>query len=185
MGRAILAFVIGAVCGIAATLYFRPHPNHSTEIVFPDTNSVDGARMGSDDFLFATGTLTGEGVEHKNNLVQVDCYKSEGRCLVFEVDQIAENQLGDVYWPLDFPISRWDPLLVTATTSENSLSGYPGGCIRSTVNLERESRHGEVSVEFVEEPINQADKICQNSPTSFASGPSKSLLSGSANRQGQ
>jgi hypothetical protein len=136
----------------------------TTEIVFPDENSIDSARFGNDDFITATGTLTGEGVKHKNNAVQVSCYEPEKRCLVFQVEQIGDNQLGDIYPPSIFPISRWEPSLVVATSDNDSLSGYPSGCIRSTVNLGRESGHEKVSVEFVEEPINQADKNCQNTP---------------------
>jgi len=54
--------------------------------------------------------------------------------------------------------------MVTATTSEDGLSGYPDGCIRLNVNLECESSHEKVPVEFAEEPINQAQKICRNTP---------------------
>jgi hypothetical protein len=162
--RAVLALVLGVVLGVGATLYLQPHPYTTTEIVFPMANSVEGAFVGSDDFIYVTGTLTGEGVDHKNNLVQVACYKSDMRCLVFHVEQIGDNQLGDVYWPLAFPISRWEPLLVVAASDEDSLRGYLTGCIRSTVNLGRESSHQKVSAEFVGEPINQAEKICQNTP---------------------
>lgn len=164
MGRAILAFVIGAICGVVATLFLEPRPYHTTEIVFPMENSIDLARFGNDDFIAASRALTGEGVRHKNNTVQVSCYKPEMRCLVFQIEQIGDNQLGDIYPPLVFPISRWEPSLVLATTSQDSLSGYPSGCIRSTVNLGRESSQEKVSTEFVEEPINQADKLCQNTP---------------------
>jgi hypothetical protein len=46
MGRAILALVIGAVCGITATLYlFPPHPYAAKEIVFPDASSLDMGRF--------------------------------------------------------------------------------------------------------------------------------------------
>jgi hypothetical protein len=164
MERAVLAFVIGAIFGVVATLYLEPRPSHTNEIVFPMENTIDLARFGNDDFIAASGALTGEGVRHKNNTVQVSCYKSEMRCLVFQVEQIGDNLLGDIYPPLVFPISQWEPALVVATTSQDSLSGYPSGCIRSTLNMARESSQEKVSTEFVEEPINSADQNCQNTP---------------------
>ncbi len=139
MGRTIL--LIGAVCGVAAVLYLRPHHYVAKQIVFPVASSVDMGRV-NDNYVGATGTLTGEGVRHENNAVEISCYKSEGRCLLFRVEQIGDNYLnliGPIGMPTVFLITRWDPSLVVATNDEDSLSGYPGGCIKSTVNLGRDS----------------------------------------------
>ena len=95
---------------------------------------------------------------YKNNTVLVSCYKSLGQCFAFEVDDIGLHTTGHIPLPVIFSITRWEPSLVVATTG-----GYPRDCVRQTVNLARD-RDKKVSVEFVEEPINQAKKICQNTP---------------------
>jgi hypothetical protein len=93
-------------------------------------------------------------------------------CYVFKIEQIGKNQIGDLDWPMVFPISKWEPTLIVATYRGGAESLYPEDCILSTLNVGRgtgymgqhEGSGDPVSVELVEEPINQSLPICANTP---------------------
>jgi hypothetical protein len=81
-----------------------------------------------------SGTLTGDGVRHKNNSVSVTCYKTRQECIIFEVDQIGPNQIGRLDAPHIYPIGdgtnmRLSPqtLLIcgVAGRRQSVLSGKP------------------------------------------------------------
>ncbi len=160
-------FVLGACCGAVLTLYFLPKPFHQANIIFPNKQSFDAARFGSDNFIVLNGTLTGEGLRHENKAVQIACYRDAMRCFIFHIVQIGDYplyQLGDLDLPIALSISRWEPNLVVATADDDSLSSYPNGCIKSTLDLVR--NNGNVDGELIEEPINSTEPICKNTPSS-------------------
>jgi hypothetical protein len=174
----LLVFSIGAVCGFGAAFYFSlTRANEDSDIIFPDRSSWDPSQRSNngffDGFVATNGTLTGDGLPlNKNNAFQVSCYKSHMDCYVFKIEQIGKNQIGDLDWPMVFTISQWKPTLIVATYEGGAASGYPEECIRSTLNIgrgtgyvgPREGSGDPVSVELIEEPINQSSPKCAYTP---------------------
>ena len=160
-------FALGSCCGAILTFYFLPRPFYQTNILFPDKQSFDARSIGNDNFIVLNGTLKGEGLRHENNAIQIACYREVGHCVFFHIDQIGEYplyQVGDLDLPFTLTISKWEPNLVVATANYDSLSGYPGGCIKSTLDLVRSN--GNVDGELIEEPVNSTEPICKNTPSS-------------------
>jgi hypothetical protein len=83
-----------------------------------------------------SGTVTGDGVRYKNNSVNVTCYKDYSECLVVEIDQIGERQVGSLDTPLYFPIIKWDAYEVIAELD------VLGSCLSDTIRLDRRTKTG-------------------------------------------
>jgi hypothetical protein len=83
-----------------------------------------------------SGTVTGDGVRYKNNSVNVTCYKDYSECLVVEIDQIGERQVGSIDTPLYFPIIKWDSYEVIAELD------VLDSCLSDTIRLDRRTKTG-------------------------------------------
>jgi hypothetical protein len=85
----------------------QPPRNASEDMIFGIKAFSDNPQN-SGGFVSISGTLTGDGVGHKNNTVNVSCYKDRFECLISSIEQIASNQLGSLYPPINYPITKWD-----------------------------------------------------------------------------
>lgn len=161
----LLAFGLGAAsAAIGFLAYSGSSPLPVAAIIFPDKSALDGGTIGNDAFVAETGTLTGKGVPHPNNSVQVACYRDWMRCVVFRIDQTG-SKISSVGWPMIFTISDWQPDRITAEDKNEDISGYPAACVKSTLNVLRGKSNSEVSAEFVEQPQNTTDPACRNTLT--------------------
>ncbi len=84
-----------------------PKGERQQEIVFDRKAFFDSAQTTGDGYVYVAGTLTGEGVQYKNNTTAVVCYKDRMECLTYGVNQIGSNQIGRLDSPLAYPITKW------------------------------------------------------------------------------
>jgi hypothetical protein len=85
------------------------------------------------------------------------------RCLVFRVEQIGNNQIGDLDPTIVFKITEWQPSLIVAINDDDPIRGYPADRIKSTLNIQGTSMTT-VTTEWIEEPVNPTLPICKNTP---------------------
>jgi hypothetical protein len=131
--------------------------SESENMIFGIKVFYDSAETATGDgFVTIKGTLTGDGVDYKNNSINVACYKDRGECLVSSIEQISSNQLSSLNGPSIYPITKWDAYEVIATGSSNAED-----CRKVTINLERKTQ----TAVWVEEPINQSRAACKDADT--------------------
>jgi hypothetical protein len=149
---------IGWLLAIGATSVLWPRPSQPRpatgveDIVFSVKVFYDSARSTGDGIVSIIGTLSGEGLAHKNNAVLVACYKDRRECLTFSVDQIGPNQVSRLEIPLPYQVVKWATDEVVAT------SGDAFDCRKVTISLVRKSG----TAVWVEEPINQVRASCKD-----------------------
>jgi hypothetical protein len=56
-----------------------------------------------------------------NNVIRIWCYQSKRQCSALHIDQIGNNQIGDIDEPILLSVSRWDPSLIVATDGSGLL----------------------------------------------------------------
>lgn len=107
-------------------------------------------------YVYVAGTLTGEGVAHRYNTVQVTCYKDRQVCQTNSIEGISKQycQLSRLDAPFELAVDRWDENEVQASASS-------GLCSKSTVIINLKS---EVAL-WVEEPRNTYDTSCAHADT--------------------
>lgn len=121
-------------------------------IVFDSKAFFDGG----EGYVYAAGTLTGEGVQYKNNTTAVVCYKDRMECITYGVEQIGPNQIGRLDAPSAFPITKWDSYEIVASGPGDAVD-----CRKVTISIVRKTE----LVVWVEEPINQATAACRSADT--------------------
>jgi hypothetical protein len=144
---AVLAFATGIVLSYLILNARHTQQQTQQDIIFPIKAFADSGAPS--DVVSATGRWTGDGVGYKNNAVNVTCIKGSGECTFYEVDQIGENQIGEVGPPDFLDIKSWNDFEVVA--SEDNL------CARTTINVDRHREY----VELVQQPINQSTLACE------------------------
>lgn len=158
-GLAIIALIGWLVALGAIWILFRPQPQPFSGpegIVFGKKVFYD-----SGEFVYITGTLTGDGLAYKNNTAMIACYHDRKECLFLSVDQIGPHQIGRLESPSVFPIVKWDTSEIMATDSYPIYSSHPVDCRKVTISIERKSE----SAVRVEEPINQTRAACKDADT--------------------
>ncbi len=100
------------------------------------------------------GTIIGDGVGYKNNTRTIDCRKDRMECEVVSIDQIGPNQVGDLFPPTTYSITKWDMHEVVATSGDNIFE-----CEKTTININLDAG----TTEWVQEPINQSVPNCKDS----------------------
>ena len=105
--------------------------------------------------VFASGTLTGEGVASRNNTVAIDSDQETMECTIIDVVQVGPNQVGDIQVPLRYEVTQWDEDIVVARSPDIMF------CRRETISIVKRSE----IVVWVNEPINQSDARCVNAGT--------------------
>jgi hypothetical protein len=126
-----------------------------TDVIFSVKVFYDSARTTGDGIVSITGTLTGDGVGHKNNAVLIACYKDVRECLTYSVQQIGPNMIGRLEIPAAYPVVKWAADEIVATGSDLA------SCRKVTISVVRKT---ETAV-WVEEPINQARAACIDADT--------------------
>jgi hypothetical protein len=166
-------FLMGVFCGVVAlALYIGQNKSGAdTDIILPDKSIYDNADD-VDGFVSIQGTLTGEGLLHTNNVIRIWCYQSKMQCSALHIDQIGNNQIGDIDEPILLSVVKWDRSIIVATDSNATISYYPVACIKTTLNIER-SKDGD-SGEWIEEPINPTLPECKHTPTAIRKWPIES-----------
>lgn len=146
-----LAFV--AVLLLLARNVFRADLKGNTDIIFSSKVFYDSGQSSGDEYVYASGTLTGEGLAYPNNTVVVICYKDRRECLSYSIDQIGPNQLSRLEAPDIYPVTNWTPLEVVASGPGDTMK-----CHKVTISLERKLE----TALWVSEPVNQASAACKN-----------------------
>ena len=127
------------------------------QIVFAPKAFFDSAQTGpGEGSVYISGTLSGDGVNYKNNTVAITCYKDRMECLTYSVAQIGPNQVGRLDSPASYPVSKWDSYEIVATEPE-----LPMNCRKVTISIVRKS----ATAVWVEEPINQSSAACKDAET--------------------
>ena len=127
------------------------------QIVFAPKAFYDSSQTTGEGYMYVAGTLTGDGVAHKNNTVAVTCYKDRMECLTYSVEQIGPNQVGRLDAPTSYPVTKWDAYEIVATAA-----GDAGvDCRKVTISIVRKSE----TVVWIEEPINQSRAACKDADT--------------------
>ena len=119
----------------------------------------------SDMSLYVFGTLTGDGVPYPNNSMSVTYERAgttlndwPGKCLVVEVDQIGDNQIGRIDAPQVYPIARLSNYEIVATDDPERLHR----CRITIISINRKTE----LVTWIEQPNPQADPVdCVNAET--------------------
>jgi hypothetical protein len=148
----VLTITIGAAAGGPALA--------EKKIVFDTIKAF----FDSDVSVYVSGTLTGDSVPYPNNSMSVTCEKAgttldwPGKCLVVEVPQIANNQIGRIDAPEVYSIARWSDYEVVATDDPERLHR----CRITIISINRKTK----SVTWIEQPNPQADPLdCVNFDT--------------------
>ena len=126
------------------------------QIVFDRKAFFDSGQSSGDGYVYVAGTLTGEGVQYKNNTTAIVCYKERMECVTYGVEQIGPNQIGRLDSPLAYPVTKWDSYEIVAAGA-----GDTANCRKVTISIVRQTE----LVVWVEEPINQASAACKNADT--------------------
>jgi hypothetical protein len=139
-----------------ATFGCARHDELDHQIVFAPKAFFDSAQTTGEGYVYAAGTLTGDGVRHKNNTVAVTCYKDRMECLTYSVEEIGSNQVGRLDAPASYPVTKWDAFEIVATGSADSVD-----CRKVTISIVRRSE----TIVWVEEAINQSRAACKDADT--------------------
>ncbi len=107
----------------------------------------------SGEYVYVTGTLTGEDVP--NNTVVVTCEKQRMECVTCSVWQIGKNQIARLEAPSIYPVTKWDKNEIIAAESAG-----PFNCLKTTISIKPTS-HSSGTLVWLEEPINQATAYCE------------------------
>jgi hypothetical protein len=146
-----------AVSMILLRQYVVLSPNSNDDIIFASKFFFDSAENApvpmSDAVVTVKGTLSGEGVANKNNTFNISCEKNRMECSVYSIDQIGRNQVGSLWGPTIYVITKWDAYEIIAKLGDDALD-----CAKATISLERKSK----TALWVQEPINQARAFCKN-----------------------
>lgn len=127
-------------------------------IVFAPKSFHDGERTGpTHGLVYVAGTLTGPDIGYENNSTAITCYKDRMECLVYQVRQIGKNQIGRLDWPNSYPITKWAPEEVVASSGTDDAVN----CNRTTISILRSTE----TALWVIEPINQSQAQCKDSNT--------------------
>lgn len=148
--RAILLFCAGVIFGGLVAWHFAGELSYSGSWfepwVLPDFNF-----QVNDNSAFIEGTMIGKDAFPDNTWV-IRCIKSDNRCTVAHVEEIATRQLGDLDLS-DWPIVSWTPTTIV-TQSE---VGPTTSCSRDTITIHRRTK----LIEFLEVPENAGDAFCR------------------------
>ena len=153
MKKSLNLFLAIALAAFGCTLYGE----RERQIVFAPKSFSDSARSTGDGYVYAAGTLTGNGITFKNNTVAVACYRDRMECLTYSVEQ-RPNQVGSFTMTLRYPVTKWDAHEIIATEDTTFTD-----CRKTTITIERESE----TVLWVEEAINQSRAACKDAETSL------------------
>ena len=91
------------LCMVAGLLIVGPASGADDDIVFAAKLFTDLPNIGS---VEISGTLTGDGIAHKNNTISISCYKDRRECYIAYVEQIGPNQIGRMQNVDIFPITK-------------------------------------------------------------------------------
>jgi hypothetical protein len=120
----------------------------NNNIAFPDREFEN-----TEAYVFVVGTLTGDWIAYKNNTYSILCLP--GYCLVAYVEQIGPSQIGRIYGPTTYPVTKWTDDEIIA--SDNDL------CRRATWTIDR----GVKMALYAETPINQTADACAGSDSNI------------------
>ena len=136
------------LCMVAGLLIVGPASGADDDIVFAAKLFTDLPNIGS---VEISGTLTGDGIAHKNNTISISCYKDRRECYIAYVEQIGPNQIGRLQNVDIFPITKWNADEVVAVEDITEWN-----CARTTIVIERKSK----TAQYVREPVNQTRPRC-------------------------
>jgi hypothetical protein len=125
-------------------------------IVFAPKAFYDSAQTTDEGYVYAAGTLAGDGVTYKNNTVAVACYQDRMECLTYGVEQNGPNQVSRLDAPSSYPVTKWDAYEIVAAGPSDSVH-----CRKVTISVGRRTE----TVVWVDEPINQSSSACKDADT--------------------
>jgi hypothetical protein len=148
----IIASIGWLIALVAVSILILPQPQSWENIVFGKKIFHD-----NDEFVYITGTLSGDRIAYRNNTVMIACYKNRKECLFSSVSQIGPDQIGRLDAPSFYPIVKWNTLEIMATES------YANYCKKVTISIKRKSK----TAVWVEEPVNETDATCKDFDTNL------------------
>lgn len=77
----------------------------------------------SQDAIYITGTLKGEDVGYPVNTWQIDCFKTDAKCRVADVEEIGTRQLGQINIA-DWPVTSWTDQTITVDSGDTTSCGH-------------------------------------------------------------
>ena len=85
-----------------------------TDIMFPTKTFFAGK-----DYAAFSGSVVGEGRVTMNGTMTGECYRKDGICQIYTIDQIGHNQVGQIYSDTA-TIRQWDDKILMADTKGNN-----------------------------------------------------------------
>lgn len=148
--KGVLLVSIGVAAGYAAAVLTR----HRQPMMYVFDSLKNFTALPG--YVYVSGTLTGDGIDHRYNTVQVTCYRDRKVCLTNGIDGISNDmcQMSRLDSPAELAVDRWDE-------NEVEANGATGLCFKTTIVI---NFNTEVAL-WVEEPANKYDTNCPNAQT--------------------
>ena len=100
--------------------------------------------------------MTGPEIAYPNNTMGLTCYRDRNYCSNMFVHATGTNHIARMDPPNEYDIVKWD--------DEEIIAEDQSTCQKITIRIACKARQ----VAWVEEPINQTEPSCVNSPTAMA-----------------